>query len=179
MENHHHSLSDWEFLDRLTWNPYTRYDLYTELFVSPPSCLRFDPFGTPNEIYALSKLPLAQNLPAGRITTWARSQASGVGDPYIYIGVTGVGSRGIPFEIRKSTTTWTRVRLDWWQGVDGLNNPATLLSESYWDGEKWGPPAVHTHPPLSGNINRVGIGLRNQAFNADKYYDDTEIWLPI
>lgn len=179
MEKQHHSLSDWDFLYRSDWSPFHRYDLFTSIYVSPPSCLRFELWATDHEQFALSNLPEAHNLPAGRITTWHRAQSGGVGNSYIYIGVTGPGNTGIPLVIQKITGDWWRTRIDWWQGFDELNNPATLVLKSDWVDGEWSAPSLYSYPPMTGAINRIGIGCTGQSLGNDKYFDDTEIWLPI
>jgi len=179
MKMQHHSLADWDFLYAPTWNVYHRYDLYSGVFVSPPTCLRFDPWPLDGNVYALSNLPLAQNLPAGKMTTWAYHQGAGVGKTYFHIGVTGIGSLGIQITIQKKTGTFGRRRIDWWQGTDGLGNPATLVDAYNWDGSNWVLTGSSTHPPITGPVNRIGIGITPQSLSSDTYWDDTEIWLPI
>lgn len=175
----HHSLADWDFLKRSDWSPFTRYDLFPYFCVSPPTCLRFELHAVDVEQYALSNLPLAQDLKAGRMTTWGRAEGAGVGSSYMYIGVTGPGSQGLRFSISKSWTQFKRNRIDWWQGYDGVGNPATLVSKYNWDGTKWLLTSTGTYAPMTGAVNRVGIGCTGQSLANDKYFDDTEIWLPI
>lgn len=178
MQKQHYSVADWDFLHRQDWSPYHRWDLFSTIFISPPSCLRFNPWPLDGENYALSALPQAQDLKAGSLTTYARAQAGGVGDSYFYIGVTGPGFIGIRLSIQKITGAWWRERYDWWQGYDRQNQPATLVLRWTWSDPDWINPDPTFHSPMSGVTNRVGIGHTGQSLSADKYFDDTEIWIP-
>lgn len=179
MNKPHHSTGDWDFLKIKDWAADDLWELFTNLFVSPPSCLALTGGAKTEGVYALSNKPLAQNLTAGRITTWSRRQSAIGAYPYVFIGVTGPGDRGIELICPLQTALFMRRRFDWFQGYDPQNEPATIVLTYNWENDAWLPPSADYYAPLSGAVNRVGIGTETGTHWTDTYFDDTEIWLPI
>lgn len=175
----HFSLSDWDILRMRDWTPYIDFDLFPTIYVSPPTCLRFNPWIPSGEGYAICKLPQTLDLKAGRLITYSRTQSAGVGESFAYIGVTAPGENCIRLHIQKMWGAWWLARFDWWQGLDLSLHPCTIVEEyRIIDGE-WSLWHTFYHPPMTGNLNRCGVGLTIQSLSADKYFDDTEIWRPM
>jgi len=179
MNKPHHSVGDWDFLKIMDWAPDGLWALYTSFYVSPPSCLALIGGAMTEGVYALSNLPETQNLRAGRITTWSRRQSALSAEPYIFIGVTGPGDRGIELICPLQTALFMRRRFDWWQGYDPANEPATIVLSYRWEDETWVLYGTHYYAPMVGAINRVGVGTETGTHWTRTYFDDTEIWLPI
>jgi len=174
---HHASLNDWDFFRVSDWTTFPHVELSLTYFITTPSSVFMgDSF---EEVYAMPKWASMQNLKAGRISTWLRSQIAGVGSPYIYIGIRGMGSTGIRLIPFFANNVWMRTRFTWWQGEDPEGEPATLvLRERYLDGE-WLPPTLTYHHPMLPGLNRVGIGSTPQSVGYMRWWDNTiiEEWI--
>lgn len=179
MEKLHHSVGDWDFLKCDDWSPDGLWELYTLEYVSPPSCLALTAGHRTNGTCALCNLPPTLNMKAGRITTWSRRQSAIGAYPFVLIGVTGPGDRGIELICPLQTALFMRRRFDWWQGYDPTNEPATIVLSYRWEDEKWGIYGTHYYAPMVGAVNRVGVATEDATSWTDTYFDDTEIWLPI
>ncbi len=175
----HHSVSDWDFLIVSDWSAFSNWELNTDSFISPPSAIRFEPRRAEIEAYALSNLPLAQDIKAGRLITWVRRDHDGLSFAKIYFGVTGPNSTGISYRLTNSNFNWMKRRFDWWQGYDLHNDPATIVDFYLWDDPDWMLYSRDYYPPLTGSINRLGVGSKSNNSDGWRYFDDTELWLPI
>lgn len=178
LKHPHQSVADWDFLYLSDWSAYTRWRLDIVNYISAPSSLLFQPFPLDAQQYALHKFLTIQDLKAGSIRGWGRKQFAGVGLAYYYIGVTGPTSQGIRLSATSLTLVWRRFRYDWWQGFDLTNEPATLIDAYNWDGSIWVYTSRRYEPPMTGNVNRVGVGCTTQSLGSAQWFDDTEIWRP-
>lgn len=161
---------NWDYLYREDWAEHAWLDWYfrTDYYISAPTSIWLgDPY---KEIYVLSKHAEAQNLKAGRITCWVRSQIAGVGQPNVYIGVTGVGDVGIRLQLIHANKIWYRTRFTWWQ-----ENGQTAVKKEIWDGSNWVEGDTDYYDPMTGDTNRVGIGSQPQSVGDLRWYDDTII----
>lgn len=173
-----HSLSDWDFYQVVGWAPLSNYELYLADFVSPPSSLIMWQTGAGGYYYALSKLSQAQDLKAGRIVNWSYRGNYPLTESNVYFGVTGPGSLGIRVELWGANPPFLRRRVTWWQGFNLLNEPATLYFASTWDGSNWTDGSIAYADPMTGPVNRVGIGGFSPSIARWSVHDDTEIWIP-
>ncbi|MBA7534809.1 hypothetical protein ES705_27059 [subsurface metagenome] len=173
----HASLSDWDFFYVDTWEIYPTVQLDVDFFISEP-CSLFTGHDR-EEVYAMPKWASMQNLKAGRITTWLRAQAAGAGSAYIYIGIRGIASRGIRLRPTQANNVWFRNRFTWWQGLNVLDEPATLVLHEVEDAGVWGVPALTYHDPMLPGMNRVGIGSTPQSSGYWRWWDNTiiEEWI--
>jgi len=163
----------WDFYFIDDWSEFTDWSIKDNYYISPPTSIFF---GHRDEaVYLLSKHPGAQNLKAGRLTCWNRSQIFGVGYPTYYIGVTGVGSEGIEFRPFREDGVWRRARYAWWQGKDGEGNDKTVVYRETWEDDAWVDPETFYYDPMTGAVNRVGIGSQPQSVGYKRWYDDTII----
>lgn len=178
MSKLHHSVADWDFLNITENTPAATWYLDTGVYVSPPSSLGLWGFGSASGVYVLSKLALAGNLKAGRLTTYARRNDSAIYKGHFFIGVNPSIPTYIIHTFGVSEPQFTRRRIDWWQGFDLQNNPATIVLPYRWEDPNWVPLNEEYHPPLTSNINRVGIGVPTYIQSRRINYDDTEIWIP-
>lgn len=154
----HHTVSDWDFWDTAS------YDLYTGLYVSPPSSLRvFTPNVVIRNKHTLCRVATTLNLPQGRLVTavyktWDsqrlyysfRNQAAlGAGD---HLNCYLVGITYSTWWIQRlvngllgwsdsqpnvaTKNTWEYFRLTWWNGKTpaGVDALAATL-EKYIAGE--------------------------------------------
>lgn len=182
MENRHKllgpnfSTTDWDFIKESDWSPWNDWWLTNWIFISPPNCLRFNTPGVLPNVMFLSNLPQAQNIKAGRLVTWYRRQAYGVGGAFFVIGVTGPGSEGIRTSPWISVTEFLRSRITWWQTLNPSGDLATIVVRDNWIDEQWVHVSTLYHPPLTGEVNRVGIVAKPQFIGGAHFFDDTEIW---
>ncbi|MBA7571907.1 hypothetical protein ES708_13677 [subsurface metagenome] len=172
-----HSLIDWDFFFVDDWTTFPNVELNAAHFISEP-CSLF--MGDPDkEVYVMPKHSKCQNMKAGRITSWLRSQIAGVGKPYFYIGITGVGSSGIRLLPLYWDSYWARSRFTWWQGLDTEEAPATLVLKEHWVDDAWELIDLTYHAPMLPGMNRVGIGSTNQSIGYMRHWDNTiiEEWI--
>lgn len=174
----HHSVTDWDFYYFDNWGATPFWQLYTPFYVSAPSCLDMRPAANGRNVYALSNLALTQDLKAGRIVDWLRRASGSLTKARIYIGVTGQGSVGIAIEPPQNIANFRHYRISWWQGYNLQNQPATIVTEEEEIAGDWIPNPIAYYAPLTGSVNRIGVGGKSGSFNRDNYHDDTEIWLP-
>lgn len=176
LNQRHLSTTDWDFIKESDWSPWTDWLLHHFIFVSPPTCLIFRCNWIMPRVMFLCNLPATLDMKAGRFITWYQRQAYGVGHAHIVIGVTGPGSPGIQLGLWTSDTQFLRTRQTWWQGIDPAGNPKTINIYDRWISGQWVYVDTFYLPPLTGNVNRVGVVAWPQSLGRDHYFDDTEIW---
>ncbi|MBA7543510.1 hypothetical protein ES705_35841 [subsurface metagenome] len=172
----HHSMADWDFFRVDNWETFPNVTLSVINFKSPPSSIFFgDPF---REVYVMPKLLSCWNMKSGRMRCWIRSQIMGIGQPHFYIGITGVGDPGIRLNVYFGPDWWRHTRVTWWQGLDGLGDPATVVLLEEEVDLVWIYGGIEFYPPMAGVTNRVGIGSTHQSIGYMRNYDDTiiETW---
>lgn len=174
----HQSLSDWTFLKAEDWSPSDLHSLFYTFWVSPPSSLRMSTTTDGKDHYGLTNHPLLQDLKAGMIIDnlrwagWFYHKAS------MYIGVTGPGSLGIKITPTQFQDHWERWRIRWYQCFDNNNLPKTFLFLDRWIDDHWQAGPLQYYPPMTGFVNRCGIGGSGGTFGGANYHDDTQIYLP-
>lgn len=171
-----HSTADWDFLTVADWAPAPAFDLTPYAFVSPPTSMHADTDIVNQECYALCNIAASLDLKEGILISWSRKYRAGLALLYFYIGVTGPGSRGIPIRCQNPIGSWGKGNLQWWQGSDLSGLPATVVIYSILTDGEWVQEYTAYYPPMSGNVNRVGVGSTHQSLGRGGFFDDTEIW---
>lgn len=173
----HHSTGDWSFFKIADWGYDATWSLAGAYYVSPLFSLELGT--TTHAVYALSVLAEAQDMKAGRLTSWVRTVLSGVGFVHFYIGVTAPGSVGIELNPNWQNYVFIRSRFTWWQGLDTLGAPATVVYKEGWVAEAWVDQGTTYHPVMTGLVNRVGVGCTPQSLGYRRAFDDTiiERWI--
>ena len=173
----HHSTGDWSFFKIADWGYDDTWSLAGAYYVSPLFSLEL---GTPTHaVYALSVLAEAQDMKAGRLTSWVRMVSFGVGAVHLYIGVTGPGSVGIELDPYVAPWVFYNNRYTWWQGLDTLGAPATVVFKELQSAGVWIPQGTNYYPIMTGLVNRVGVGCTPQSSGYRRAFDDTiiERWI--
>jgi len=160
--------TNWDFYYIGGWTSWITWAIVDAQYISAPTSIWF---GDPKwGVYALSKHADAQDLKAGRITCWVRSQIAGVGGPRYFIGVKGPDSEGIALVPNFANNVWYRTRFTWYQ-----EGGQTVVKRELWKNDAWVYQDTNYYDPMTGDTNRVGIGSFNQAIGYMRYYDDTII----
>jgi hypothetical protein len=167
------SFSDWWYYHIPDWSPPVTAELTAFTFVSPPKALALGSWIKP--CYALSKQYRAQDLKNGRIIAWCYRQGPGLSNPYIHIGVTGVGSEGHKFQAYGITGVWCATRLTWCHTYDEICQKLLQFRLEYLLAGVWTVIAEGYRTPLSDDINMCGIGSTPQSLASTYTWDDVTI----
>lgn len=168
----------WEFTQRRTdlvqWIP------KSDSFQSPPTSVFLGTYvydGQNRRAGMISRFPSCQNLPEGQLVFWTYGDGAGEAatmQALAFIGVKSLTGQGnaVSLPIRGG---WAKRRVTWWLGRDPAWNIKLIVSrESAAPGRDWEQEGLVYHDPLTGSVNRVGVG-----FGASFYYSGTGRWLGV
>ena len=160
------------------WSPWNLWWLITDTFISPPTSLWIDPSNAGGDKYALCNLSFSLDVKAGMLKTYHGRAYAGLGQTFIYLGVTGPGATTAKIVIVSPTWDWKYTRITWWQGENPPGTPKTIVERATFTAGDWVADPLMYFPPMSGAVNRVGIGCTPQSLGRVHYFDNTEIWRP-
>lgn len=77
---------------------------------------------------------------------------------------------------------WAKLRFSWWNGVNLLNLPATVVRVEKYVVDEWvqfGDDVYDTNERNKGNpVQRTGVGVHCTGTGNISWWDDTEFWKP-
>jgi len=169
---------DWSFWKVPAATEYTGWRLYTDDYVSAPSCLDMRPPADQGLHYALSDMPQTTDMLQGRIVTYLRFPGPTNNIFFITLNIPSKGAHGQPVTIPYLDMEWQRYRVTWWFAYDEHNAPSTRIRVERWTVDEWVQLSQVDVPPFTTSPCYCSIGGLNTGAVQLQLWDNTQIYIP-